>query len=158
MRITKGEVLTEDILWFGTDKNVFLFACTSAGSHKVPEFVCKSKEEIEFLEKYFFTTLGIDEKDFDNDEVLANRGLFYFDAIVETIPKSEDFFKYLYCYKKSVKFSPKNPLHFDQLQKHIQEIMDSHRVDIDVFHDVYMNVDQAYKEFCESWSGNIKID
>lgn len=49
-------------------------------------------------------------------------------------------------------------MHFNQLPKNIKEIMNSHRVDIDVFHDVYMNVDQAYKEFCESWSGNIKID
>lgn len=150
MRLTEIDLQIQNTIWFGVDKNGYIFICISEVMARIPEFVCKSKEETNLLKKYFFKILGIDsKKDFDNDLILSQKGLFCFHGIVESIPKDEDFDTHPYWYRKSKEFSPKSPLHFDQLPKNIQEIMDSHRVDVDVFHDVYMNVEHAYKEFSE---------
>ena len=53
MRYTEIDLQIEDIMWFGIDLNGYIFSCTTAGAANVPEFVCKSKEQTEFLADYF---------------------------------------------------------------------------------------------------------
>ncbi len=144
MRFDEGDLCCWNITWFGVDKNGYIFECISEVSANVPEFVCKSQEETEFLEEYLMEYLGIDEDDWGYPPVLSEKGLYSFGGIVEDEPESkEDFKTHPYWYKKWGESN--NPLHFDQLPKKIQKIMDSHRIDVDITKTDYLYVEDANK-------------
>ena len=94
MRYTEIDLQIEDIMWFGIDRNGFVFSCTTAGIGNVPEFVCRSKEETEKLYDFFSAKLS-DKADYslnvkkeDNDLIneaikKKKKGVFCFDAVVD---------------------------------------------------------------------------
>lgn len=143
MRFDEGDLCCWNITWFGVDKNGYIFECISEVFANVPEFVCKSQEETEFLEESLMEYLGIDEDDWGYPPVLSEKGLYSFGGIVEDDPESkEDFETHPYWYKKWGE--AKNPLHFDRLPKNIQKIMDSHRIEVDITKTDYLYVEHAY--------------
>ena len=138
MRFTEIDLQIEAIMWFGVDKNGYIFVCHSSWLPNIPEFVCNNKEETEFLDKYFMKYLEMKDDDWGYPPVLSEKALYSFGGIVEDEPESkEDFKTHPYWYKKWG--GAQNPLHFDQLPKKIQKIMDSHRIDVDITKTDYRN-------------------
>ena len=92
MRITELETQYTDIMWFAVDKLGNIIECTSGIYGNVPEFVCMSKENTDFLENYFINILekstdAIILKDesfgtalLDDCKELSQKGLYCFDA------------------------------------------------------------------------------
>ncbi len=161
MRFSEEDLFCNDIRWFAIDKNGYVFSCTSAGTFNVPEFVCKSQENTCVLENFFlfsseFSNLDIKiekfsyELDYDligeEDVILLDRGISSFDSIIkyETIDNEKDFEIHPYWYKKLT--FPKKPLHFNQLPKNIQNIMNYHKIQIDSRQIKYFFVPPIYKE------------
>lgn len=146
MRISVIDLQCEDIMWFGIDKNGYIFECTSAGCGNVPEFVCKSFEEMNELVEYFIDKLEISTKekivtkyDEENQLVkdcieLARKGVYCYDFCEEKDHINE--------YKKVTE--PLKPIHYNDLPQNIKDIMKDHRVDIDVNDYEYITVKHAY--------------
>lgn len=53
MRYTEIDLQCEEIMWFGIDNNGCIFMCATGGCGNVPEFICKSKENVGILEEFF---------------------------------------------------------------------------------------------------------
>ena len=69
MRISIIDLQCEDIMWFGVDKNNYIFECTSAGCGNVPEFVCCSKEntnKLHAVAKALIEQEKLDAQEFEN--------------------------------------------------------------------------------------------
>lgn len=142
MRFSKVDLQCEDIMWFGVDKNEYIFACTSGGIGNIPEFVCKSKEETERLRNFFTDSLPtktkgqllIPEEDTllcQDGMNLAKKGIYCFDV-------SDDGDEY-------VKISePCVPLKIYELPQKIQKLMNKHFVDINISEKNTFSVEHAY--------------
>lgn len=144
MKYSKIELQCEDIMWFGVDKNGIIFECTSGGLGCVPSFVCDSKEETELLEEYFLDIPDeCAEGLYDNNEsddlfqdciILSSKGIFCYDVAVDEERIDE--------YRRISE--PVKPLTINDLPDDIKEIMNSHKVDVDVTKDLYISVEHAY--------------
>lgn len=141
MRFTEIDLQIEAIMWFGVDKNGYIFVCHSSWLPNIPEFVCNNKEETEFLDKYFMKYLEMKDDDWGESNFYIEKGISYFDGIIEEIPPDKDFELYPYWYRQLGEV--KNPLHFAQLPKKIQKIMNFHRMDIDITKTKYFYVEKA---------------
>ncbi len=146
MRITMVELQCEDIIWFAVDKHNHIFACASAGEGNVPEFVCKSREQTDLLETFFFHELeaSTEEKcliciDKSNPLIqdfmlLSQKGLFCFDSYIDDTKQR--------YYKKYT--APVKPLFLDDLPHNIQHMLLGNRTDADVEIDTLITVPHAY--------------
>ncbi len=144
MRITKLDLQCDDIMWFGIDNRNHVFECTSAGCGNVPEFVCKSKENAEFILNYFLNNLEENTKEKllveynDNNQLLkeciclSRKGIYCFDIFEEDEEK----------YVKLVE--PLEPINFNDLPQNIKDRMSDNRVDIDVAKEKIISVEHAY--------------
>ena len=146
MRYTEIDLQIEDIMWFGIDLNGYIFSCTTAGTANVPEFVCKSKEQTEFLADYFIeklekTTAETLETPYTdnplmNDAVLlAQKGIFVFDAVSN---RSEQYGNYTKI------ASPKTPIRYVALPDDIKKLLQEHTVPVDAAKENYICVKHAY--------------
>lgn len=146
MRYTEIDLQIDDIMWFGVDMNGCIFACTSAGIANVPEFVCKSKEQTEFLADYFIeklekTTAETLETPYTdnplmNDAVLlAQKGVFVFDAVTNNINHNGEYGKIV---------SPKIPIRYVTLPDDIKKLLQDHIVAVDAAKEKYICVKHAY--------------
>ena len=54
MKINKEDLPFLDLIWFAVDRFNKVIELTSGGSAILPDFIIKSVEDVEFLEKYFF--------------------------------------------------------------------------------------------------------
>lgn len=144
MRITKIDLQCEDIMWFGVDNKNHIFECTSAGRGNVPEFVCRSKENVEKLLEYFTTKL--------NEYTQANLLVEYVDTnylLKDCIQLSR---KGIYCFdihKQNEKqyiniCEPVIPLSYDILPREVKEILKHNRVNVDVMSQKVITVEHAY--------------
>ncbi len=145
MRLTEIDLQCEDIMWFGIDNQNHIFECTTAGCGNVPEFVCKSKENIGLL-MYFFTeelNESTQEKlvvEYDESNpliqdciLLSRKGIYCFDICEEDANQ----------YVKLTE--PTKPLTYDKLPQKIKEIFSDNKVDIDVNKEKFISVEHAYK-------------
>lgn len=110
------------IIWFGVDRYNRIFECTSAGRGNVPEFICKSKEEVDKLEDFFVKELRIlnankailcEDCKFNQFVAecicLAKKGIYCFDACEDERHEND--------YKKVVE--PVKPLFYEELPEKI---------------------------------------
>ncbi len=147
MRIDVIELQSEDVMWFGIDRRNHIFECTSGGVGNVPEFVCKSKEEMLILENFFMNKLKESTAECllcDYEEtnqlvqdciLLARKGVFCYDIADNEEHES--------VYEKIIE--PVNPLSYYDLPDIIQKIMKDHKIlSIDVERDDYIKVEHAY--------------
>ena len=144
MRITEIDLQCEDIMWFGIDSQNHIFECTSAGCGNVPEFVCQSKENTEYLSEFFMEKLQestqekmlveyVETNQLLNDcALLARKGIYCFDIYEENEQQ----------YVKIVE--PMEPLNYDKLPKKIKDILDDNGVDINVMSEKIIKVEHAY--------------
>lgn len=146
MRYTEIDLQIEDIMWFGIDLNGYIFACTTAGTANVPEFVCKSKEQNEFLAEYFIEkqekTTGeilempyIDNPLMNDAVLLAQKGVFVFDAVTDNSEHNREYVKIA---------SPKTPIRYNALPDEIQKLLQDHIVSVDAAKEKYICVKHAY--------------
>ncbi|EGC01796.1 hypothetical protein [Ruminococcus albus] len=146
MRYTEIDLQIEDIMWFGVDTNGCIFACTSAGIANVPEFVCKSKEQTEFIEDYFTkelekTTSAILEAPYVDNPLmrdatgLAEKGVFSFDAVTDNSEYDREYVKIA---------SPKTPIRYAALPDDIKKLLQEHTVPVDAAKEKYICVKHAY--------------
>lgn len=147
MRITEIDLQCEDIMWFAVDNQNHIFVCTSGGCGNVPEFVCRSRENVDYLLGYFFTVL----KDFTQEKILteytemnslikdyitlSRKGIYCFDVCMDERK-----------YDQYVKLcEPVKPLTYDELPREIKNILSGSRVDIDVAKEKMISVEHAYE-------------
>ena len=146
MKYTEIDLQIEDIMWFGVDMNGCIFACTSAGIANVPEFVCKSKEQTEFLADYFIEKLEkttgeilempyIDNPLMNDAVLLAQKGIFVFDAVSD---HSEQYGNYTKI------ASPKTPIQYNLLHDEIKKLLQEHTIPVDAAKEKYICVKHAY--------------
>lgn len=145
MKYSEIDLQCEDIMWFGVDKNGYVFECTTGGIGCVPAFVCESREETEHLADFFLDTLVqktignllVDENGSPlavDCKTLSSKGVFCFDVAVDDNRPDE--------YKK-VSF-PQDPLRISELPDDIKRELSSHLVDLDVSKQDYIRVQHAY--------------
>lgn len=144
MRYTEIDLQCEDIMWFGIDNNGCIFMCTTGGCGNVPEFICKSKENVGILEDFFLNELQkstesvcfTKEKDilFSDALALSEKGVFCFDALIDE--KKDGIYS-----KITV---PHKPLRIEDLPINIQEILIENQVAVDVTESAIINVQHAY--------------
>ena len=145
MKYTEIDLQCEDIMWFGVDKNGYIFECTSGGIGCVPPFVCNSKEDTEHLEVFFLNklkestqgTLLIpdDGNQLSRDGLsLSRKGIFCFDVATDEGRPNE--------YKKIA--VPVRPLNVSELPNDIKNLMNNHTVDIDVSAETFIKVPHAF--------------
>lgn len=145
MRYSEVDLQCEDITWFGVDADGKVFACASGGIGCVPEFVCRSVEETEFLLDFFTNTLNATTKgricgtDSSNpliEEclVFSAKGLYCFD--VDTNETYGDF------YRKVTR--PESELFLRDLPANIRKILSDHVVSADVSTSDRLIVTHAY--------------
>ena len=144
MEYTEIDLQIEDIMWFGVDKNGYVFECTSGGLGNVPDFVCKSKKNTEILLTFFteeaqeFTTGKIasevpsDCQLYEDCKNLVRKGLTCFDILDATDGS----------YTKIG--SPVELLSVLRLPPKIQDILRLHIVDIDLATTETLKVKHAY--------------
>lgn len=146
MRFTEIDLQINDIMWFGIDMNGFIFACTTAGTASVPEFVCMSKEQTELLADYFMEKLKtttaenlempyIDNPLINDAIMLAKKGIFVFDAASDDLAHDDDYVRIA---------SPQIPLQFTKLPDEMQKLLRDHIVSVDVAREKYICVEHAY--------------
>lgn len=145
MRYSEIDLQCEDIMWFGVDKNGYVFECTSGGIGSVPSFVCESREKTERLADFFLETLTQKTTGtlliVDNGsplvmdcKTLSAKGVFCFDVAVDD--NRPDKYK-----KVSV---PQEPLCISELPDNIQHELSTHIVNLDVTQQEYIQVKHAY--------------
>lgn len=134
MRISEIDLQCEDLIWFGVDKNNYIFECTAAGCGNVPESVCKSKENTKLLENFFLNNFSEEEKTKlpELSKALTQKGIFCYDIYSE----NERFYSKI--------SSPKVPLKFEKLPENIKILIEENRFDIDVTHENILNIKHAY--------------
>ena len=148
MRYTEIDLQIEDIMWFGIDLNCYIFSCTTAGTANVPEFVCKSKEQTEFLADYFIEKLEkttaetletpyIDNPLMNDAVLLAQKGVFVFDAVTNNIEHNGEYGKIV---------SPKTPIQYVALPDDIKKLLQDHIVPVDAAKEKYICVKHAYEK------------
>ena len=146
MRYTEIDLQIEDIMWFGIDLNGYIFACTTAGTANVPEFVCKSKEQTGLIEDYFTkelekTTSAILEAPYVDNPLmrdateLAEKGVFSFDAVSDNSEHNREYVKIA---------SPKTPIQYNLLPDEIKKLLQEHTVPVDAAKEKYICVKHAY--------------
>ena len=81
------------------------------------------------------------DDDWGESNFYIEKGISYVDGIIEEIPPDKDFELSPYWYRQLGEV--KNPLHFDQLPKKIQKIMNFHRMDIDITKTKYFYVEKS---------------
>ena len=153
-RICEDDISCSNIRWYGVDKNGYIFSCTTAnGSYNIPEFACCDSEETVFLDRFFI--FKFDKKtDVPNFQSIPPeldlKGITCFDTLIEDFDSGneKEFNKYPYWYKKISQ--PNELLHFDQLPKNIQKLMNSHRMDIDIQKEDYFFVPDN-PNYLEPW-------
>lgn len=147
MRITEEETEYEDIMWFAVDNigNIAMF--TSGVYGNVPEFICKSRENVESLIKFFCDELkcttqaiALKDKSFGTElisdcKVLSQKGLFCYDSF--------DGNNHINSYLKITE--PVKPLVISSLPKHIQNIIIGNKMDNIIFGQESIHVEHAYK-------------
>lgn len=145
MKYSETDLQCEDIMWFGVDINGYIFECTSGGVGCVPSFVCNSRENTETLEKFFLEELKqsthgnliITNEDnllTQDAVIISGKGIFCFDVALDDGRPDE--------YKKIA--IPSMPISLEKLPENIQNIMNNHRITIDVAKDSYIKVPHAY--------------
>lgn len=146
MRISKIDLQCEDIMWFAVDSQKHIVECTSAGCGNVPEFVCRSKEDTDYLMDYFLYQLEeytqcdllIDYNDTNQlikDCILLSRkGIYCFDACNDG--------EYVNYYTKISQ--PQKPLLYDELPELVKEKLIDNIIDINVLKESILNVENAY--------------
>ena len=148
MRYTEIDLQIEDIMWFGIDLNGYIFFCTTAGTANAPEFVCKSKEQTEFLADYFIEKLEktttetletpyIDNPLMNDAVLLAQKGVFVFDAVTNNIEHNGEYGKIV---------SPKTPVQYVALPDDIKKLLQDHIVPVDAAKEKYICVKHAYEK------------
>ncbi len=147
MRITEIELQYEDIMWFGMDCKKHIFECTSAGYGNVPEFVCKSKENLDVLVHFFMNELEESTSEkmcvqgkpgnelYEDCALLARKGIYCFD-VCEDENRGEQYIKIA---------EPIRPLSYDTLPQQIQEILCECKIDVEVAETDDIYVQHAYK-------------
>lgn len=146
MRYTEIDLQINDIIWFGIDMNGFIFACTTAGTASVPEFVCMSKGQTELLADYFMEKLEattaeiletpyIDNSLINDAIMLAKKSLFAFDAASGDLAHDDDYVRIA---------SPQIPLQFTKSPDEMQKLLRDHIVSVDVTKEKYIRIEHAY--------------
>ncbi len=132
MEITKFDLEIEDIEWYGVDETGKIGLFMSGGSLAVPEFICKSRENLEKVCE-FFGKLNV----LISDCVSINNKLVYprQEFITECERMSQ---KGIYCFDISddenldnhyiFVSKPEKPLLIDELPLEIQTIMLDYRI------------------------------
>lgn len=136
-KISKTDCEFMDIKWYGIDKKGNIAVFCSGGVGNVPEFVCESKENTEYIEDCFdnieiFTDYIFC---FDLDEIskefaanFSSRGLYYFDSDSYECGDIASLQKYY------TKISyPTKPLKYKTLPQNLQEAMNMNFMDIEDF-------------------------
>lgn len=141
MRYTVIDLQSEDIMWFGVDKNGYIFKCTSGGVGNVPEFICKSKENNDEICKYFlndfepFTKAKMyitgENQLTKESRMLSEKGIFCFDVNFET----ENY---------DIVSKPETPLNINQLPNAIKDIMADYTVNINLLESETIIIRHAY--------------
>jgi len=145
MRYSEIDLQCEDIIWFGIDSNGYILAFTSGGCGCVPEFVCRSKEETNKLEEFFFHELVFSSDsiidpslcniaDYDDIIQLSKNGIFVYDVSFEEG----------YGNKYSIVSHPSNPLHIDSLPDNIKLILNDHIINTANAGDRFIQIQHAY--------------
>ena len=145
MRYSEIDLQCEDITWFGADADGRVFACASGGIGCVPEFVCRSVEETEYLLDFFTNTLNATTKGricckkgsnplIDECLVFSAKGLYCFD--VDTDETYGDFYRKVTC--------PENELFLRDLPVNIRKILVDHVIPTDVSASDKLSVPHAY--------------
>ena len=144
MKYTEMELQCNDIMWFGIDRNGIVFEATSGGCANVPAFVIESKEETETLRDYFLNLpegnsesiflekLDPDYPAYSDCLSLTKNGITCFDV------SDEDENAY-----KKIAIS-KTPLKIESLPVNIQNILVTHKIDIDVLDSMFLSVEHGY--------------
>lgn len=57
MRYSQIDLQIYDIMWFAVDRNGCIGCFTAGGSANIPEFICRSKEDNEYVCDYFLNEL-----------------------------------------------------------------------------------------------------
>ncbi len=133
MRYSEVDLQCEDITWFGVDADQRAFMCTSGGIGCVPEFVCRSVEETEYLLDFFTNTLNAITKGricgakdsnplIEECLVFSTKGLYCFD--VDTDETYGDFYR-------KVTY-PERELFLRDLPASIRKILADHVICTDV--------------------------
>ena len=144
MRISEIDLQCEDIMWFAVDNSGNIFECTSAGCGNVPEYVCRSREEIETLLEYFMEKAPIitipklqvpseDNALIDDVKKLASKGLYCFDI---TDFDKDDIYSCIAAPEKAINIS--------ELPDEIQALLSDHIYNGDVSIEHTITVDHAY--------------
>lgn len=142
MRFSTMELQYLDILWFAIDTKGNIATFTSAGESFVPEFVCRSKEETDYLEDYFLNQLNestdymLCSEDSDNTlmndfKLLANKGLFCYDSC-NSLESDYSLCSY-----------PKSPINVNNLPIEVKKILLEHTLKIDFMKEKYLNIEKA---------------
>ena len=145
MRYTEIDLQCEDIMWFGVDANGHILAFTSGGCGGVPEFVCRSKEETEQLEKFFLEEavpssegcmkIPADGTPLSDDaRMLSQKGLFIYDVSFDEGHTDE----------YALIAEPVTPLHINNLPKNIAVILRDHMIEGYAAGLAYLRVRHAY--------------
>jgi len=143
MRYSEIDLQCEDIMWFGVDKNGFVFECTSGGLGPVPEFICKSRENTEKLAVFFMEELESSTQGnlliqdngsplAEDSLLLSSKGIFCFDIFADDYN----------LYKKVSR--PSNPLQVKELPNNIQKMLEDNLVDMDISQSDFVSVKHAY--------------
>lgn len=140
MNYTEIDLQIEDIMWFGIDKNGYIFEATSGGCANVPDFVIRSKEDSEKLNDYFMSLpqgkyeynlleeLNPKYPAYKECIALAKNGITCFDMDDE----------YTEAYKKIAGTS--EPRKMDEMPKEIQQLLSSRQIEFDAIHSLRLEV------------------
>ena len=145
MRYTEIDLQCEDIMWFGIDSNGYIAAFTSGGSGNIPEFVCRSKEETDYLVRYFTgdmkTVSGVllehanDGSILVNDAIsFAHKGVFTYDVSYDEGHTEE--------YRQIA--VPTQPIAVDHLPDDIRKVLSDHFIECDLTKSRFVRVQHAY--------------
>lgn len=147
MRITEFDLQIEDLEWYAIDENNNIAFFTSGGFGYVPEFICKSRENLDIVSSYFdaldnnFTKAEVIDGAFDDypkDEFkedcinISEKGLFCYDVSDDV----EGEYKLL-C-------RPINMIKLSDLPKEIQDILRQYKLQGVSFSENNIRVLNAY--------------
>ncbi len=126
MRISDANTSYFSIVWFGADRAGRLIAFLALGEGSLPEFVKKSEENTMLLFHYWYGHEDWDfSKAFDfrtrlDETVFAQKGLY---VCVANDPYAGE--------KYRITQRPQRPALLRELPPHIQQIMQTHTLDMD---------------------------
>ncbi|MBQ7567852.1 hypothetical protein IJT17_03515 [bacterium] len=146
MRYDEIDLQVEDIMWFGVDTKGCIVEFTTGGSANVPEYVCRSREETEALEKYFTNmeqhtnaNMLIDRNGspLANDAfALASCGLFCYDVAYDKDHHPTSYYNKIAFPDKQLKIT--------NLPDNIKRLICDHLISADAASDQLIQVDNAY--------------